>query len=193
MTDRHLLNKEGSLNLIIGPMFSGKSTRLIQYIRSYKILNYSIMVVKPSLDKRYTISNEICTHNYDKESCICYDKNCLNAIFDNNDYNKTNIIIIEEGQFFSDLYNIVKQMTDIDKKVVYVTGLNGDSNRELFGEIYKLIPITDNIEFLHALCMDCKDGTNAIYSKRIVSDNNQILVDGSNSYKAVCRKHFLEK
>jgi thymidine kinase len=193
MTDKHQLNKEGSLNLIIGPMFSGKSTRLIQYIRSYKILGFPIIVVKPSLDKRYTELNEICTHNYDKESCMCYDKDCLNDIFKNNDYKKSNIIIIEEGQFFSNLFNIVKKMTDIDKKVVYVTGLNGDSNRELFGEIYKLMPLADNIELLHALCMDCKDGTNAIYSKRIVSDNNQILIDGKKSYKAVCRKHFLKK
>ena len=84
-------------------------------------------------------------------------------------------------------------MTDIDKKVVYVTGLNGDSNRELFGEIYKLIPLADHIEFLQSLCMDCKDGTSAIYSKRIVSNGDQILIDGSNSYKAVCRKHFFEK
>ena len=192
MVDKYLFNKEGSLKLIIGPMFSGKSTRLIQYIRSYKTLGENIIVVKPSLDKRYTELNEICTHNHDKENCICFDKDSLYNIFDDN-YKKTNIIIIEEGQFFANLFDIVKRMTDIDKKVVYVTGLNGDSNRELFGDIYKLIPLADHIEFLQSLCMDCKDGTSAIYSKRIVSNNDQILVDGSNSYKAVCRKHFFEK
>jgi thymidine kinase len=182
---------QGYLNLIIGPMFSGKSTRLIQYIRKYKILGSNLIVIKPSLDTRYTTSNEICTHNYDKESCIIFNKDQLDEIFNYLDYNNYEIIIIEEGQFFSNLYEIVKRMTDLDKKKVYISALNGDSNRNLFGDIYKLIPLADNIEFLQSLCIECKDGTFGIYSKRITNETSQISVAGNDQYKAVCRKHFL--
>lgn len=182
--------KEGYLNLIIGPMFSGKSSRLIQYIRQYRTLGSNLIVIKPSLDTRYTINNEICTHNHEKESCVIYDKDLLKNIFDDMNYNDYEVIIIEEGQFFSNLYEIVKKMTDTDKKKVYISALNGDSNRKIFGDIHKLIPLADNIEFLQSLCIDCKDGTLGIYSKRITEESSQILIAGNNKYKAVCRKHY---
>jgi thymidine kinase len=185
--------QKGYLNLILGPMFSGKSTRLIEYIRKYKTLGLDMIIVKPSIDVRYTDINEICTHNAEKEKCISFEINQLNDIFDLESYQNTNLIFIEEAQFFSNIYQIIKKMTDTDKKIVYLSALNGDSNRELFGEIYKLLPLTDNIEFLQALCTICNDGTNGVYSKRLTSNKSQIFVAGSGEYQAVCRKHFLDK
>jgi thymidine kinase len=185
-------NNNGYLNLILGPMFSGKSTRLIHYIRKYKTLNFEVIVIKPSIDTRYTESDELCTHNFEKEKCITYKSDELENIFNNDKYNNSSIIIIEEGQFFTSLYEIVKKMTDIDKKYVYITALNGDSNRELFGDIYKLLPLCDNIEFMQALCIICSDGTQGIYSKRTNNDNNQICVGGSSIYQAVCREHYFK-
>jgi len=183
----------GYLNLIIGPMFSGKSTKLIHYIRKYKTLKYPMLVIKPSIDIRYTDSNEICTHNYEKESCISYNIDELNLIFSDPQYKLSKIIIIEEGQFFTSLYENIKQMTDNDKKIVYITALNGDSNRNLFGDVYKLLPLCDNIEFMQALCVQCSDGTHGIYSKRFEQNNsNQVYVGGSDIYQAVCREHYFE-
>ncbi len=98
--------------------------------------------------------------------------------------------MIEEGQFFTNIYSVVKKMLDENHKIIYIAALNGDSNRELFGEMYKLIPIASDIKFLKALCIDCKDGTPAIYSKRISEDKNQVLVASSDAYKAVCYKHY---
>ena len=183
---------QGYLNLIIGPMFSGKSTRLIEYIRKYKTLGLDMIVLKPSIDVRYTDINEICTHNSEKEKCVSIDINKLDDIFKLDSYEQTNLIFIEEAQFFSDVFNIIKKMVDIDNKIVYLSALNGDSNREPFGEIYKLIPLADNIEFLRALCTVCNDGTDGIYSKRLSSNKKQILVAGADQYQAVCRKHYLE-
>ena len=184
------MNKSnGYLCLIIGPMFSGKSTKLIQYIKKYKTLNKKMIVIKPSLDNRYTESSNICTHDMEKKNCIMVDKDRLSSIFIDNNYSHSEIIMIEEGQFFSNLYLIIKQML-IDNKTIYISALNGDSNQELFGDIYKLIPICDNIEFLQALCLDCSDGTPAIFSKRLSSNLEQILVAGATEYKAVCRFHF---
>ena len=179
----------GYLNLIIGPMFSGKSTKLIQYIKKYKTLNKKLMIIKPSIDNRYTESSDICTHDMEKQSCITIDKDRLSDIITNIDYTQSEIIMIEEGQFFTNLYQTIVQMLT-DNKIIFISALNGDSNQELFGEIYKLISICDNIEFLQALCLDCADGTPAIFSKRLSTDQTQILVAGSTEYKAVCRKHY---
>jgi thymidine kinase len=181
----------GYLTLILGPMFSGKSTKLIQYINKYKTLNKKMLIIKPSIDNRYTTTANICTHDMQTQNCICIGHYELNSIFNLDTYTESNIIIIEEGQFFDNLFeNINKMLTD--KKTIYISALNGDSNRELFGEIYKLIPICDNFEFLQALCLDCSDGTPAIFSKRLNTNNlNKILVAGATEYKAVCRHHYL--
>jgi thymidine kinase len=177
------------LNLILGPMFSGKSTRLIQYIRKYKTLGYSIFCAKPSIDNRYD-ENHICTHNLEKESCSTFDIDKLDKIFDNQEYQAAKVIMIEEGQFFKNIYTISKRMLDEDHKIIYISALNGDSNRELFGEIYKLLPLASNIKFLKALCMDCKDGSLAMYSKRNSEIKDQIVVASGDVYKAVCYYHY---
>lgn len=181
-----------SLSLIVGPMFSGKSTRLIQYIRSFRTLEYSICIIKPSIDTRYTEKNELCTHNKEKESCIVLPTDCLESVFQLNMYQEASIIMIEEGQFFKELYNVILHMIDVDKKTVYVSALNGDSQRQLFGEVYKLLPLCHSIEWLSALCKSCKDGTPGIYSKKKVYNSDQIQVAGSDVYEAVCSKHYHE-
>jgi hypothetical protein len=89
---------KGYLNLILGPMFSGKSTRLIEYIRKYKTLGLDMLVIKPSIDIRYTDINELCTHNSDKEKCISLGIYNLHDIFKLESYDKTNLIFIEEAQ-----------------------------------------------------------------------------------------------
>ena len=97
--------------------------------------------------------------------------------------------MIEEGQFFENLYEFAVQAADIDNKVVIVAGLDGDSNREEFGDIIKLIPKCDSVVKLHALCSICKDGTLACFTKRIVKNQSKILV-GVNEFIPVCRFHF---
>jgi thymidine kinase len=67
----------GYLKLILGPMFSGKSTKLLELIRKYKIINYKVMILKHSIDKRYSDADEIVSHNKDSEPCIS-----LSSIFD---------------------------------------------------------------------------------------------------------------
>ena len=70
----------GYLKLILGPMFSGKSTKLIELIRKYKVINYKIMIIKNGIDNRYSDEAEIVSHNKDTESCIVVDD--LNEIKD---------------------------------------------------------------------------------------------------------------
>jgi len=188
----------GYLKLILGPMFSGKSTKLIELIRKYKIIKYKIMIIKNLIDTRYSDVSEIVSHNKDSEPCICLSN--LNDIFNNNNanylaqYNESKVIFIEEAQFFTDLYSFVLKAIQ-DNKTVFVVGLNGDSNQKNFGEIHQLLPLCDDIELLKACCKICMDETPALFSKRICNNNNQnnenqIFVGAAEEYIPVCRKHF---
>ena len=181
-----------SLHLILGPMFSGKSTRLIQHIRSFKTLEYHICIIKPSIDTRYTTSPELCTHNHETESCLVLPTDGLASVFQLPMYQQAEVVMIEEGQFFTDLYPLVKHMLDIDRKRIYISALNGDSERQLFGDIYKLLPLCHDMEWMTALCKLCKNGTPGVYSKRNEKNDTQIQVASGDVYEAVCLKHYLE-
>jgi thymidine kinase len=172
----------GSLILTLGPMFSGKTTKSIQVYNHHNILNKSILVIKPLIDNRYD-TNSIVTHDKLKRNCIS-----VNKLSDILDINKYQVIIIDEGQFFSDIYE--KALEWSVSKEVYVFGLNGDSNKNLFGDVYKLLPHVDEIIFLKSLCKICCDGTPAIFSKKMINNDKIVDVGGSDMYQAVCRKHF---
>jgi thymidine kinase len=98
------------------------------------------------------------------------------------------VILINEGQFFSDLYETVQDMLNYEKKV-YVCGLDGDFERKKFGSILDLIPFCDKITKLTSLCSICRDGTAAIFSMRLTDEKEQTVV-GSTNYIPVCRKCY---
>ena len=184
-------NKSGRIDIIIGSMFSGKSTELIRRINRYKVLGKKILVINHKLDQRYS-ENSISTHSNMMLECLSIHK--LNDIKNNEDhlkdYNACEVLVIEEAQFFEDLYEVVVKAADIDNKIVIVAGLDGDSNREEFGDILKLIPKCDSVKKLHALCVKCKDGTSASFTKRLVKNDSQIYI-GVSEFIAVCRHHYL--
>lgn len=187
----NISNKSGRIDIIIGSMFSGKSTELIRLINRYKVLGKKILVVNHKLDKRYS-ENSISTHSNMVLECLSIEN--LNDINNDNkylkEYKNCEVLVIEEAQFFKDLYNIVVKAADIDNKIVIVAGLDGDSNREAFGDILKLIPKCDSVKKLHALCVKCKDGTSASFTKRLIKNNSQIYI-GVSEFIAVCRYHYL--
>ena len=183
------MGKTGKIEIIVGCMFSGKSSELIKIINRYRVLNKKILIVNHTIDKRYN-ENSITTHNQISEDCISIDSLTLLKKTPIYNYLESEVIVIEEAQFFNDLYEFVKYAADIDNKIIIVAGLDGDSNREPFGDILKLIPISDTIIKLSALCILCKDGTVANFSKRIIDNKDQICV-GSNEFIPVCRYHYL--
>jgi thymidine kinase len=101
-------------------------------------------------------------------------------------------IVIEEAQFFPDLYHIVIEMVEKRGKHVLVFGLDGDSERRPFGQVLDLIPVADKYTKLKAECRFCGDGTAALFTKRFSADTEQVCVGGEETYKAVCRKHYLD-
>jgi len=173
-----------SLKLVLGCMFSGKSTEIMRIINRLDTIDDKYLLIKNQIDQRYS-SNMVCTHNFVQRKCLSV--KYLIPILETDEYKNANHIIIEEAQFFEDLEEFVRRAVDIDKKNVIVAGLDGDSDRNNFGEIHKLLPLCDDVVKLKAFCAECKNGKEGIFSKRIVQVEGQTCVGASNKYKAVCR------
>jgi thymidine kinase len=191
----------GYLELIIGPMFSGKTSELIEVYKKCIFCNISVSIINHTSDKRY---HDIMLSSHDKIMVPCFQTSELNEIWtnDNNYYNSENlehntphtilknsdVILINEGQFFPDLYETVIDMLKHNKKI-YICGLDGDFERKKFGSILDLIPLCDNVKKLKSLCSLCKDGTLGIFSMRLTHEKEQTVV-GSTNYIPVCRNCY---
>ena len=178
-----------SLDLVVGCMFSGKSTELIRIVRRLETISEKYIVIKPKIDIRYS-TDKVSTHDKVEHTCII--KENLISLLGEHAYMEATHIIIEEAQFFPDLEPFVLKAVDDDKKHINVFGLDGDSDRNNFGQIHKLVPLCDNITKLKAYCSQCKDGTEGIFSKRLIQDTAQTCIGSSDKYMAVCRKCYLE-
>jgi thymidine kinase len=179
----------GSLELIIGPMYAGKSTELIRIINRFKCLNKNVLVINHSINNRYG-SSSLTTHNRESfDECIVADK--LEDVKNNEHFNKADVIVIEELQFFSDAYDNIVDWIDNFGKCIVAAGLDGDARKQPFGDVLRLIPHAEKVRKLNALCKKCGDGTKAHFSKRLTADEQTILVGSDDIYEAVCRKHFL--
>ncbi len=181
----------GSIEIIMGCMWSGKSTEIIRIAKRYKSINKKVLIIKNDKDNRYNYSDSyVVSHDQEKVSCV--NRSELLPLFKDEIYNNSEIIIIEEAQFFPDLYEFsIKSADNFNKKLVIV-GLDGDYQRKPFGDILNLIPHSEKVSKLNALCKICNNGTLANFTKRCVSNKNQELVGSDDSYIAVCREHFLE-
>jgi len=177
----------GKLELIIGPMFSGKSTEIIRRIRLLKIINKKIIVIKPNIDNRYH-ETKITSHNFESADCIVLP--CLNDL--NIDITNYDTIIIDEAQFFNDLKSVVINWLENYNIDIIITGLDGDFEKNPIGQILELIPHAEKCKKINSLCNLCNDGTEGCFSFRKVESKNKILVGGVESYIPVCRKHYNE-
>jgi len=179
-----------SLKLVLGCMFSGKSTEIMRIINRLDTIDDRYLLIKNQIDQRYS-SNMVCTHNFIQRKCLSV--KYLMPIFETDDYKNANYIIIEEAQFFEGLEEFVRKAVDIDKKNVIVAGLDGDSDRNHFGEIHKLLPLCDDVVKLKAFCAECRNGKEGVFSKRIVQEEGQMCVGAMDKYMAVCRDCYLKK
>ena len=170
------------LELIVGPMFSGKTSRLIDIYKQCKFCNIPVCVINHSIDKRY--DDELLS-SHDQIKIPCIQTNILSDILNEKQFHTSKVILINEGQFFSDLYDVVVEMLKWNKKI-YICGLDGDFERKKFGSILDLIPLCDKVEKLASLCSICKDGAPGIFSLRLTKEKQQKLV-GSDNYIPVCK------
>ena len=172
---------EGKIELILGPMFSGKSTRLIELMRKYVYKAKKTIMVKYFADQRYSEKSEVVTHDLIKYASI----NCkkLRDSFDT--LKHYDVIGIDEGQFFEYLVEVCEELA-LMGKIVLIAALNGDFRMEPFPVIQRIISKSDKIKLLKAYCFNChKD---AKFSLRIVQSNETVLIGAGEAYKPACRE-----
>jgi thymidine kinase len=181
--------KIGKLELIMGNMFSGKSTELIRRFNREKTLHSRIILVNYYLDSRYSSESKISTHDKTQVECLKIEK--LEYLLNVEILNKYDSFFIDEGQFFTDLYPVVKKLIDEYNKHVIVAGLDGDFNRNKFGDIISLIPLSDTLDKLSAYCNMCNDGTYGPFTKKISNNSSELIeIGGKDLYLPVCRYHY---
>ena len=176
----------GSVEVICGSMFSGKTQELIRRLKRLKVAKKKFIVFKPAIDIRYD-KNKIVSHNND----------FLNATVVNNIaeikelISDEDVIAIDEAQFFDKtLISLCNDLANKGKRII-ICGLDMDYLGVPFGIMPSLMAISDSITKLHAICSDCGDTANYSYRKGI--DQDRIVIGEKDEYKALCRVCFNKK
>lgn len=188
----------GYLELIIGPMYSGKTSELLELYKKFSFCGIKTMVINYNEDTRYS-DTQLSSH--DKKMIPCKQANTLNGdVQQLNDLNldlinlsaefiDCRVILINEGQFFKDIVEWTKKAVEEHNKIVYICGLDGDFEREKFGQWLDLIPFCDKVTKLHSWCSSCKKKP-AIFSHRLTKEKEQKVI-GSDNYVPLCRACYL--
>ena len=186
--DKNKKESEGYLELILGPMFSGKTSTLKKIYDQCKYCDIPIMVINYEADNRYCDSSFMSTH--DKIMIPCIKGTSILEIMTKNTEKVTEseVILINEGQFFADITHVIP-LVEILHKRVYICGLDGDFKKNKIGSLLDLIPHCDNVSKLKSLCSECRDGKAGLFSYRITNETDQVVI-GVENYKPVCRSCF---
>ena len=174
----------GVIEVVCGPMFSGKTEELIRRLRLARIAKQRIQIFKPAVDNRY--ENEYITSHLDQKflcSPIREAKDILSQLADN-----TRVVGIDEAQFFEfDLIEVCEKLATRGLRVI-VAGLDQDYLGNPFGPMPQLLAIADDLLKLKAVCMVC--GGEAGKSQRLTGDTDQVVVGAGERYEARCRFCF---
>ena len=197
-----MYHQNGYLEIILGTMFSGKTSYLLHKISIMTELELKVLYINIDFDNRSTDSYS--THNPFLENMDSKNKEKLSKFIKmikvRNLYDipqdlleSSDVIMIDEAQFFEGLAIFVNNLLEKNKNI-FVGSLIADFKGTKFGEALDLIPVCDNIVKLNSYCMECKkdkEYKHAVFSKKITvtEDLSNIDIGGSDKYIAVCRYH----
>ena len=179
----------GSIEVVCGSMFCGKTEELIRRLRRAVIAKQNVQVFKPVIDNRYQIA-KVASHNGEAFEALPIEKS--DDILPNL-RETTTVVGVDEAQFFDDnIINVVKDLADRGIRVI-VAGLDMDFRGEPFGVIPEIMAIAERVDKLRAICMVC--GDSASRTQRLVNgkparyDDPIIIVGADEMYEARCREH----
>jgi thymidine kinase len=165
----------GSIEVVCGPMFSGKTEELIRRVKRAQIARQKVQIFKPAIDNRYH-ETEVVSH-----SSISMEATPVN--------NSIEILQrIDEVQFFDDNISIVVEKLARRGIRVIMAGLDQDFKGQPFGPMASLLAIADTVDKIHAICTICGAGASKTFRKN-PEDNTQVLIGETNLYEARCRAH----
>ncbi|ABW20120.1 Thymidine kinase [Alkaliphilus oremlandii OhILAs] len=188
MVDFIEYSKGGSIEVIVGPMYAGKSEELMRRVNRCRIANLKVLSFKPAIDNRYS-TNHITSHSGKQMECIPVSSpEEILGHLENKDFD---VLAIDEVQFLGeDIVKICKDAADMGKRVI-CSGLDMDFRGEPFQVVPNLMAIAEYVTKLTAVCMKCK--VPATRTQRIVNgkpakyDDPIIMVGAKESYEARCR------
>jgi thymidine kinase len=183
------MHHKGSLEVICGSMFSGKTDELIRRLRRAVIARQRVQVFKPAIDVRYAVE-KVTSHAGGDYAAIPVEKavDILSRL-----ENEATVIAIDEAQFFdAGIIQVVEQLASRNMRVL-VAGLDTDFRGEPFGPMPILMALAEHVEKLQAICMVC--GEPACRTQRLVNgkparyDDPVVIVGAAEMYEARCREH----
>ena len=175
--------KKGSIEVITGSMFSGKTEELIRRLRRAQLAGLRVEIFKPSLDSRYS-GNRIVSHD---------DRSIVSTPVDNPSAilllaSDVDVVGIDEAQFFDNsIIDVCNKLAD-DGMRILVAGLDMDFSGKPFGPIPALMAIAEYITKVHAICMSC--GNLAQYSFRKSEEAKVVLLGEKELYEPLCRNCY---
>ncbi len=171
----------GSIEVICGSMFSGKTEELIRRINRVKIARRNIRIFKPTIDYRYSV-NDIVSHNQSSTEAIPV---MSSMVLFNSVEEDIEVVAIDEAQFFDkDLVSVVQKLAKAGKRVI-IAGLDMDYLGQPFGPMPELMAIADDVYKTRAICMKC--GRLANFSYRITDSTERVLIGEKQEYMPLCR------
>jgi thymidine kinase len=174
----------GWIEMICGPMFSGKSEELMRRLRRARIARKRVQVFKPTIDNRYA-DDEIVSHGEIrmKSEAVNTAGDILRAL----DW-RTQVVGVDEANFFgTDLIEVSRQLADSGKQVI-LAGLDTDFMGRPFSPVPDLLAHAESITKTLAICMRC--GNPAKHTQRLVESDDLIVVGAAGMYEARCRRCF---
>lgn len=175
----------GYLKIILGPMFSGKTTELIRIFNRFDACDIKVCAINYKEDTRY---HEYLLSTHNKITIPSINVFELKEMMTQENLEKYDVFLINEGQFFNDLYDTINVLVNDKKKKVYVCGLDGDYRRKKFGSILDIIPMADDIVKIKGICKTCKIN-DSIFTHRLTKETKQKVV-GSDNYSPMCRSCY---
>jgi len=180
------LTQKGSIEVICGSMFSGKTEELLRRLKRAQFAKLDIAVFKPKIDKRYD-TQKVVSHDENTITAIPVEcaKNILQLV------NKVQVVAIDEAQFFDvDLIAVCNELANAGVRVI-IAGLDMDFLGKPFGVIPQILAIAEHITKVHAICVDCSAIANHSYRK--TTDTTLVKLGEKEEYKALCRNCFSSK
>jgi len=172
----------GWIEVVSGPMFSGKSEELIRLLRRAAIARQRVQVFKPALDDRFD-SADVVSHSQWRIPCETVER--AGEILTHLDP-RTEVVGIDEAQFFdNDLTAVCSRIANLGKRVI-VAGLDMDYRGVPFGPMPALLAMAEEVRKVHAICSRC--GAPAAYTQRLTEAEEQVVVGASDIYEARCRR-----
>ena len=174
----------GAIEVVCGPMFSGKTEELIRRVKRAEIARQKVQIFKPKIDNRYHETDVVSHSSLTVEAQAVSDSlDILRRLFDS-----TRVVAIDEVQFLDD--TIVKVVSKLARRGIRVicAGLDQDYQGRPFGPMPALLAIADKVDKVQAVCTVCGMAATKTYRKSAV-EANQVLVGESDYYEARCRAH----